>query len=385
MRRFKVGLSQIFRNCRHGGKDEGKTMHGPNDLNDASTRGFPMAALKAKLDRRFVLRRLRDICLAGAGVTLAGPVFAAGASRGDASADLQARLDALARRARPGTLGVMVLDLESGRRWRVNADRAYPMMSVFKAPLAAVVLSQIDNGRLSFDHKVTLTRADLRPGASLIARDFKGESMEFTVGDLLGYAVSKSDNTAADALLNLVGGSPAVMRFLKRHGIKGMRIDTGEGEVAHVFSGLGRLAKPPADETPVERQRRLMRGYHAFLTDPRNHSTPGAAVDFLQKLWQRKLLSPRSTQYLLELMYGQTFPKRLVAGLPAGVRLAHKSGTSVTVDGKTAAFNDIGIIAWPDGRSVIVAAFLTASDAAKAVRERIFADLAREIVAALHP
>lgn len=52
---------------------------------------------------------------------------------------LQDELKALAKRARPGLFGIVVLDPRSGERWRVNADRAYPMMSVFKAPVAASV------------------------------------------------------------------------------------------------------------------------------------------------------------------------------------------------------------------------------------------------------
>jgi beta-lactamase class A len=205
------------------------------------------------------------------------------------------------------------------------------------------------------------------------------------VRQLLGYAVSKSDNTAADKLLGLVGGGLTATQFLKAHGIEGMRIDIGEGEVAHVFSGLGDLKAAPAGETAAAKQKRLERGYRAFLADPRNRSTPPAAVAFLQKLWQGKLLNRQSTEYLLHLMEEQKVPKRLAAGLPADVRLAHKSGTSITVGGKTAAFNDIGIATWPDGKSVIVAAFLTASHASRAERNGLFEDLARTIAEDLHP
>lgn len=84
-------------------------------------------------------------------------------------------------------------------------------------------------------------------------------------------------------------------------------------------------------------------------------------------------------------MYAQTAPSRLRGGLPAGVRLADKCGTSYTLENITAAFNDIGILTWPDGHVVIVAAFLTASTASQDERNAIFADLAREVTAGLHP
>jgi beta-lactamase class A len=67
------------------------------------------------------------------------------------------------------------------------------------------------------------------------------------------------------------------------------------------------------------------------------------------------------------------------------VRLADKCGTSYTLEKTTAAYNDIGILSWPDGRAVAVAAFLTASTASKDERDALFAELAREVAAALHP
>ncbi len=62
---------------------------------------------------------------------------------------LQTRLEALAQHARPGVFGIAVLDLQSGAEWRVNADRVYPMMSVFKAPLGATVLGRSGSNRPS--------------------------------------------------------------------------------------------------------------------------------------------------------------------------------------------------------------------------------------------
>lgn len=340
------------------------------------------ASTRSRFAGRLALTALIAVTLC---MLAAAHSFAASGRGHPVASALQGDLEKLARRARPGILGVTVLDLESGRRWQVNADRAYPMMSVFKAPLAAAILSEVESGKLSLDRKITVTRADLRPGASFIGKHFRGESMVFTVRQLLGYAVSKSDNTAADKLLSLAGGGEAVTNFLKTHGIEGMRIDIGEGEVAHVFSGLGARNEAPAGETAAAKQERLERGYHAFLADPRNSSTPPAAVTFLSQLWQGKLLNHQSTGYLLHLMEEQKLPKRLAAGLPSNTRFAHKSGTSMTIGGKTAAFNDIGVMTWPDGRSLVVAAFLTASHASRAERDRLFRDLARTIAADLHP
>jgi beta-lactamase class A len=300
---------------------------------------------------------------------------------------LQDKLEALAQRARPGELGVAVIDLQSKDRWRVNADRALPMMSVFKAPVAAAALDRIDRGVLSMAQAVTVERADLGTGAanSSIAAHFHGERMSFTVRELLAAAVSRSDNIAVNALMRAVGGPQVVTAFLRAHGIADMRVDLDEAGIGRIFEDLGSDQKPAPGETAQEEDRRLQRGYRAFLADPRNRSTPDAAADFLRKLWRNELLTPASTRHLIDLLTAQTVPRRLRNGLPAGVRLADKCGTSYTLDNLTAAYNDIGILTWPDGRSVIVAAFLTASPASKTERDAIFAELARTVATSLHP
>lgn len=311
--------------------------------------------------------------------TIAGVMSMATAHASTAGDDLQGRLEALAQRARPGTLGIVVLDPKNGATWRVNASRAYPMMSVFKAPVGAAVLARIDHGDLSFDQTAVLTRDELESGP--VRDHFRGDRMTFTVRQLLTAAVSHSDNTAVDALIKLVGGPGVVTEFLRTHGIEGMRVDMGEAGIGRIFSN----ATPPANETPEQELQRQHRGYAAFMADPRNRSTPEAAVMFLRKLRDKELLSPASTHYLIDLMRGQTVPRRLRAGLPAHVDLADKCGTSYTLGNITAAYNDIGILTWPDGHTVIVAAFLTASSAPQGERDAIFAELGRDIAEALHP
>jgi beta-lactamase class A len=242
---------------------------------------------------------------------------------------LQRALTQLANRMRPGVLGITVVDLNTRVRTRINADRAYPMMSVFKAPVAAAVLAQIDAGRLSLNHEVTIDRGDVVDGAAVpsIGTHFEGKQIHFTVEQLLLAAVSESDNTAVDALIRLLGGPHVVTDYLLAHGIDSMRIDLSEGQVGRIFEDTAKGQSIPAQETKQAALKRLRRGYRAYLDDPRNRSTPDAATNFLEKLWTGKLLSTRSTKRLLGFKYGQTVPSRLRSGLPAGVRFADKCGT----------------------------------------------------------
>lgn len=316
------------------------------------------------------------------GLATAPSAHAGGRSVGS-SESLRRELTELARQARPGTLGITIQDLRTGRTWRVNAERAYPMMSVFKAPLGAAVLSEIDRGKMSLAQTVIIRRSDLMTaGVSEIAATFHGDHEVFTIRQLLTAAVSHSDNTAADVLLRLVGGPGVVTAFLRAHGISHMRVDRSEEEIAEQFQG-GDVRAAGAQETAGRRVTR--QGYEAYLRDPRDRATPDAAALFLRELWRGELLTHASTRYLLGLLYAQTTPDRLRAGIPSGVRLADKCGTSYTVEGMTAAYNDIGILTWPDGHTVVVAAFLTASDAPDTRMSALFEIIGRTVAAGLGP
>lgn len=335
-------------------------------------------------------RRARPTVLVAAFfLAVCAPCFGGTADlkKADQGVPLQDRLETMAQHARPGLLGVAVLDLHSGRTWEVNAEQAYPMMSVFKAPVAAAALSLVDRGKLSLEQPVTIRSKDVVGGSAVpsIGSRFHGERMVFTVQQLLVASVSESDNTAVDALLRAIGGPEVVNAFRRQHRIEGIHVDLDEAGMGRIFEQLDPLSAAPAGETPRQENARRQRGYRAFLADPRNRSTPHAATVFLAKLQRGELLSPASTRRLLALMEAQTVPRRLRAGIPDGVRLADKCGTSYSLDGMTAAYNDIGILRWPDGRSVVVAAFLTASPASKSERDALFAELARNVAAALHP
>ncbi|UPG92521.1 class A beta-lactamase [Luteibacter aegosomatissinici] len=279
-------------------------------------------------------------------------------------ATLQASLQKVADQARPGTLGVLVMDPATGQSVSVNASRPYLMMSTFKAPIAAAVLSQVDAGKLTLDHKVHLTPSDIVDGSAVpsVGATLKAGARDFTVDELLHGAVTQSDNTAVDALLRVIGGGSVATRFLEGNGVRGMRIDMGEGELSRLF------------ET---------KGVDAVLASHVDSTTPEAAAAFLRKLQAGELLSADSTRKLLGLMTAQVIPNRIRAGLPAGYQLADKTGTSGTRDGRMAAFNDIGIITAPDGQQRIVVVLLAEARATPEQATTWFAEIGKLVAASM--
>jgi beta-lactamase class A len=105
---------------------------------------------------------------------------------------------------------------------------------------------------------------------------------------------------------------------------------------------------------------------------------PAAAVQLLQRLVQNPPISPAANAFLVQTLTASvTGPNRLRAGLPPSTPLAHKTGSSGTHGGITAATNDMGLITLPDGRKLAVAVLVTDSRANEATREGVIARIAR--------
>lgn len=288
---------------------------------------------------------------------------------------------ALAARIAPGVLGFGLMNLESGEVWERLGDRPFPMQSVFKLPLGAAVLSEIDAGRLTFAEVLTIEAEQLSPAWSPIADAWPGRAA-YSVDELLTAAVSNSDNTAADLLMKRIGGPGAVTAWLDAKKVEEIRIDRYEREIQPAVSGMasfrsawkGEAAFSAAKATVAPEKRRAAMA--AYMADPQDTATPRGMLGFLRKLDSGELISAVSTKRLLTIMAGSPRANdRIKAGLPKGSIFAHKPGTSATEQGLSAAFNDVGVFTLPDRRSYAIAAFLSGSTAPETDRAALFAEL----------
>ena len=69
-------------------------------------------------------------------------------------------------------------------------------------------------------------------------------------------------------------------------------------------------------------------------------------------------------------------PQRLKAGLRPGWTLGHKTGTSGSWSGVTAATNDVGILFGPNGERIAITVFIGDSTAPPADRAKVMARIA---------
>ncbi len=307
-------------------------------------------ARTAKLTRVIAFNR-RFFTVAACALGISGGVAAqrqASAPWADRLLQELPRIDA-DNRAR---LGVYVRDIDTGVSVSWQADQRWYIASMVKVPVAIAVLRGVERGQYTLDTTVTLRASDYVDGAGLTNNHPVGTPL--TIRFLLEQMIIHSDNTASDTLIDLVGIADvnAVVAQLVSEG--GFRRITSLGDVRRMIYGqlvpnteklrgqdLLLLHRQRVDaerlqmlaalvDTPVARFRlpTLDAAYNAYYASGVNSARLDAYGELLAQLVEGRALQPATTDYLLKLMERvATGARRIKAGLPPGVRFAHKTGT----------------------------------------------------------
>jgi beta-lactamase class A len=181
-----------------------------------------------------------------------------------------------------------------------------------------------------------------------------------------------------------------VQGVLDRFGLAGVRVDRDERHLQTETAGL-KWRPEYVDSALLDRayaavpETQRDAAFQAYRADSRDTATPTGMVSLLRSLAAGKLVSAPLTRRLLEIMAETvTFPDRLKAGVSGGWALAHKTGTSGTWRGLTAATNDVGILTSPRGDLVSVVVFIADSRASAADRARLMARVAQATIKSYH-
>jgi beta-lactamase class A len=280
----------------------------------------------------------RKLLLSG---LFAAPALACVKARAQSGADeIQSGLADL-ERAHGGRLGVCVIDVGSGQRAEHRGAERFAMCSTSKFISAAFVLKRVDAGEDALERRVAYTK-DILVTYSPITEKHAGEGM--TLGEICEAALTLSDNTAANLMLESFGGPAALTGFTRALGDEVTRFDRIETALNEATPG-----------------------------DPRDTTTPAAMAEDVRKLVLGDVLSEKSREQLAAwLVANKTGDARLRAGLPNGWRAGDKTGS-----GDNGATNDIAVI-WPPGRGpIVVTAYFAESSAPKETRYAVLAEVGR--------
>jgi beta-lactamase class A len=227
-----------------------------------------------------------------------------------------------------GHLGVAILDTANNKRIEYHATDRFPMCSTFKCLMAADVLERVDQGKEQLDRKIAYGPADLLEWAPVTQQHVQEGSM--TVDALCAAAIEYSDNTAANLLLQAVGGPQGLTEFFRSLGDSVTRLDRNEPTLNTAIKG-----------------------------DEHDTTTPAAMLDDLKSVLLDEKLSVAGRQRLEGwLVKNTTGDKRLRAGLPSTWRIGDKTGT-----GENAARGDLAIARPPNRAPILIVVYSIESPA----------------------
>lgn len=234
-----------------------------------------------------------------------------------AGLSLEQRLAALERR-HGGRLGVAIFDTASQRMISHRGDERFALCSTFKCLAVACVLARVDRQQEDLSRLLVYGKEQLVPYSPTTEKHADGSGL--SVGSVCEAAITLSDNTAANLLLDSLGGPQALTAWLRSIGDPATRLDRREPELNENRPG-----------------------------DLQDTTTPHAMLQTLNRLVLGDVLSPASRDQLIAwLVNNKTGDDKLRAGLPEGWRVGDKTGSN----GRNAS-NDVAVI-WPPRRPPII-------------------------------
>ncbi|WP_062115612.1 class A beta-lactamase [Aureimonas sp. AU40] len=284
-----------------------------------------------------LLTRRRFGALAGAGLASGFLPAFAGQARGEDAlnallADIEKRFSA--------RLGAFVHDTGSGRRWARRADERFPLCSTFKVVAAAGLLARVDRGEADLSRRVVIAKSDLVTYSPVTEKQVGGEGM--TLAEICAAAITRSDNTAGNVLIDQLGGPEGVTRFARSLGDETFRLDRRETDLNEATPG-----------------------------DPRDTTSPAAMTKTLHALLFEDHLKDVSRWRLAEWMVAnQTGGAKLRAGLPKSWHIGDKTG-----GGDHGTMNDIAVLWPPEGAPIVASLYLTETEASFDERNAAFAEI----------
>lgn len=253
-----------------------------------------------------------------------------------AAADVEAELG--------GRVGVVLQQHGEPPAASYRAQERFPMTSTFKALLCGAVLAQVDAGKQDLQSLIPYGPEVLVP-YSPVTEKYAGGGM--TVGDLCHAAITLSDNTAANLILQSMGGPAGLTSFLRTTGDEVSRLDRWEPALNEALPG-----------------------------DLRDSTTPQAIVDTLDRLLLGNVLSPASRKQLEDWMIADQVADSLIrASLPPHWIIGDKTGS-----GEQGSRAIVALIRPVQGTPWVVSIYLTGSHADLDARNQGIAKIGKSVV-----
>lgn len=227
----------------------------------------------------------------------------------------------------PGIYAVAFRNLATGEEILIREKETFHAASTMKVPVMIAVFKQAAAGRFSLSDPVMVKNTfksivdnseyRLHPEDDSEQDLYHQAGTQRPLSDLVCRMIIKSSNLATNIVIELVGGQ-YVTQAMRELGAKDIQVLRG------VEDG---------------------KAYRAGLN---NTTTAYDLMLIFEKMAQGATVSPAASKEMINILLDQRFNSIIPAQLPAGVKVAHKTGEITGVR------HDAGIVFLPDGRRYVL-------------------------------
>ncbi|MDQ3605235.1 MAG: class A beta-lactamase-related serine hydrolase [Gemmatimonadota bacterium] len=211
----------------------------------------------------------------------------------------------------PGTVGISLRNLRTGETLSLRGSETFPSASLIKLSVLVTLLDEVQAGRMRLEEPITLLARDRVGGSGVLQHMASGHTL--SVEDAARLMIIISDNTATNLLLDKL-------------------------DIRTTWSKMEALGLPHTKIHSKTFRRHTSVAMDSSVKYGLGVTTPDEIVQLFTLLHQGRAVSPAMDSLALEILKGTEDGERLRRWLPAGTRVAHKSGS---VD---RARNDCGIL-----------------------------------------
>ncbi|HEY4218304.1 MAG TPA: serine hydrolase [Gemmatimonadaceae bacterium] len=270
---------------------------------------------------------------------------------------VQARIARRVAEVKGAIVGVAFRDLQTGDTLYMNADDSFNTASTMKIPVLIELYRRADAKAFSLDQPIPLANefkslVDGSPFTLVEGDDSDSAAYAMTgtrvpIRTLIEHMITRSSNLATNTLIAFVGAKDTDSTA---HALGARNI--------HILRGV--------EDTKAVRAKL-------------NNTTTARDLDVLMEAIETgRAASPVSTDSMRAVLLRQEFNGEIPAGLPAGVKVAHKTGW---INGS---LHDAAIV-YPPGRKPYVLVLLTRGIPDQEVARKLMVDVSRLVYQHVNP
>ena len=226
-----------------------------------------------------------------------------------------------------GVFAVAFKNLETGEELAINDRVSFHAASTMKTPVMIEVYKQVAEGKISLSDSIVLKN------------EFK------SIADGSSYSLDSTDDSETE-LYKHIGGKRTVAALVYDMIIVSSNLATNIIiELAGAKKVTATMRSYGANDIQVLRGVEDNKAYEKGLN---NTTTAHDLLLIFEKIAKGEAVNPNASEAMIKILLDQRFNEIIPAQLPAGVKVAHKTGSITGVN------HDSGIIFLPDGRKYVL-------------------------------